>query len=37
MRESIFLTTNEMVSFYFVDVEIARGGDCLDTLDDVGT
>jgi hypothetical protein len=33
MRESIFLNNNEMVSFYWVDVEIERrGGDFLDAL-----
>jgi hypothetical protein len=33
MRESIFLNKNEMVSFYWVNVEIGRGaGNFLDTL-----
>jgi hypothetical protein len=33
MRESIFLNKNEMVFFYWVDVEIERGaGDFLDTV-----
>jgi hypothetical protein len=33
MRESIFLSKNKMVSFYWVDVEIGQGaGDFLYTL-----
>jgi hypothetical protein len=38
MRESIFLNKNEMVSFYWVDVEIGRGGgDFLYTLENAAS